>query len=36
LFLGDQFAMVLGIGGDYYFFSGVSNDFDKLDETAQL
>ena len=33
-FPGDQFAMGLGIGVDYYFFSGVNDDFDRLDGTA--
>ena len=33
-FPGDQFAIGLGIGVDYYFFSGNDNDFDKLDGTA--
>jgi hypothetical protein len=33
-FPGDQFAMGLGIGIDYYFFSGNDNDFDKLDGSA--
>ncbi len=35
-FPGDQFAMGLGIGVDYYFFSGDDDDFDKLDGTAPL
>lgn len=33
-FPGDQFAIGLGIGADYYFFSGNDNDFDKLDGSA--
>jgi len=33
-FPGDQFAIGLGIGIDYYFFSGDDSDFDKLDGTA--
>jgi len=33
-FPGDQFAIGLGIGVDYYFFSGNDTDFDKLDGTA--
>ena len=33
-FPGDQFAIGLGIGLDYYFFSGDDDDFDKLDGTA--
>ena len=33
-FLGDQFAMGLGIGVDYYFFSGDDDSFSKLDGTA--
>ena len=35
-FPGDQFAIGLGIGADYYFFSGdnSSNDFSKINGTA--
>ena len=33
-FPGDQFAIGLGIGIDYYFFSGDDEDFDKLNGTA--
>ena len=33
-FPGDQFAIGLGIGVDYYFFSGNDNSFSKLDGTA--
>jgi len=33
-FPGDQFAMGLGIGVDYYFFSGDDDSFSKLDGTA--
>lgn len=33
-FPGAQFAIGLGIGVDYYFFSGNDKDFDKLDGTA--
>jgi hypothetical protein len=35
-FPGDQFAMGLGIGIDYYFFSGSDSDFNRLDGTAPL
>ena len=35
-FPGEQFAIGLGIGVDYYFFSGNDNDFSKLDGTAPL
>ena len=33
-FPGDQFAMGLGIGVDYYFFSGDDADFSKINGTA--
>ena len=33
-FPGDQFAIGLGIGVDYYFFSGNDSAFDRLDGTA--
>jgi len=33
-FPGDQFALGLGIGVDYYFFSGDDADFEKLDGFA--
>ena len=33
-FPGDEFAMGLGIGVDYYFFSGNDPAFDKVDGTA--
>ncbi len=33
-FPGDQFAIGLGIGVDYYFFSGDDEDFDDLDGFA--
>jgi hypothetical protein len=33
-FPGDQFAMGLGIGIDYYFFSGNDSDFSKINGTA--
>lgn len=33
-FPGDQFAIGLGIGVDYYFFSGNDEDFDKLNGAA--
>jgi hypothetical protein len=33
-FPGDQFAMGLGIGVDYYFFSGNDDSFSKLNGTA--
>jgi hypothetical protein len=33
-FPGDQFAMGLGIGVDYYFFSGDDESFSKLNGTA--
>jgi hypothetical protein len=33
-FPGDQFAIGLGIGVDYYFFSGDDDVFNKLDGTA--
>ena len=35
-FPGDQFAMGLGIGVDYYFFSGDDDDFSDLDGKAPL
>ena len=35
-FPGDQFAMGLGIGVDYYFFSGDDADFSKVNGTAPL
>jgi hypothetical protein len=35
-FPGDQFAMGLGIGVDYYFFSGVDDDFNDVNGTAPL
>ncbi|MGB5531306.1 MAG: hypothetical protein WBQ32_15165, partial [Ignavibacteriaceae bacterium] len=37
-FPGEQFAIGLGIGVDYYFFSGDDNDddFSSLDGTAPL
>lgn len=35
-FPGDQFAIGLGIGVDYYFFSGEDDAFNKLDGTAPL
>lgn len=33
-FPGDQFAMGLGIGVDYYFFSGDDTDFNEVNGTA--
>lgn len=33
-FPGDQFAIGLGIGVDYYFFSGEDNDFSDINGTA--
>ncbi len=33
-FPGEQFAMGLGIGMDYYFFSGDDSDFSRLNGTA--
>ena len=33
-FPGDQFAMGLGIGVDYYFFSGEDDDFSDINGTA--
>jgi hypothetical protein len=33
-FPGDQFAIGLGIGVDYYFFSGEDDDFSDIDGTA--
>lgn len=33
-FPGEQFAMGLGIGVDYYFFSGEDDDFSKVNGTA--
>jgi hypothetical protein len=33
-FPGEQFAMGLGIGMDYYFFSGEDDSFSKIDGTA--
>jgi hypothetical protein len=33
-FPGEQFAIGLGIGADYYFFSGDSDDFEDLDGFA--
>lgn len=35
-FPGDQFAMGLGIGVDYYFFSGDDADFSKVNGAAPL
>ena len=35
-FPGEQFAMGLGIGVDYYFFSGDDDDFSDLDGSAPL
>lgn len=35
-FPGEQFAMGLGIGVDYYFFSGEDNVYSKLDGTVPL
>jgi hypothetical protein len=35
-FPGEQFAMGLGIGVDYYFFSGDDDSFSKIDGTAPL
>ncbi len=35
-FPGEQFAIGLGIGVDYYFFSGDDDSFSKLDGTAPL
>lgn len=35
-FPGDQFAMGLGIGVDYYFFSGDDADFSRINGTAPL
>lgn len=35
-FPGEQFAMGLGIGVDYYFFSGEDADFSKVNGTAPL
>jgi hypothetical protein len=35
-FPGEQFAMGLGIGMDYYFFSGDNDAFSKVDGTAPL
>ncbi len=33
-FPGEQFALGLGIGADYYFFSGDDSDFSKINGTA--
>ena len=33
-FPGDQFAIGLGIGVDYYFFSGEDDDFSDINGTA--
>jgi len=33
-FPGEEFAMGLGIGVDYYFFSGKDDDFSRIDGTA--
>ena len=35
-FPGEQFAIGLGIGVDYYFFSGDDDDFSKVNGTAPL
>jgi hypothetical protein len=35
-FPGEQFAMGLGIGIDYYFFSGTDTAFDKYNGKAPL